>query len=114
MATGYVINEESRVCVILRDIVQIKGNSMFGSEGQLLDIDLRKARIVVVEEDLKVELGSDFPIDYLDISDRYITVSQEEQLAYLIMQNLQLEADNERLQKEQAKFIMELTVKGVL
>ncbi|MGG4046509.1 hypothetical protein [Paenibacillus favisporus] len=73
MATGYVIMKNgSRVAEIVPRVIEISGNSLKGEEGGVHGINLDRADIIVLDQDLDLKKGDVLPDIYTNVAHKYI------------------------------------------
>ncbi|OMF77511.1 hypothetical protein [Paenibacillus glucanolyticus] len=80
MATAYIINQESRVVVVIPDVEKIEGNTVCGKNASASGIDLNQTKIIVIETPLDIKRGDIFPDEYEDISDQFRKISKDDQI----------------------------------
>ncbi|SEK74287.1 hypothetical protein SAMN04488688_102144 [Paenibacillus sp. cl141a] len=80
MATAYIINQESRVVVVIPDVEKIEGNTVCGKNASASGIDLNQTKIIVIETSLDIKRGDTFPDEYEDISEQFRKLSKDDQI----------------------------------
>lgn len=80
MATAYIINQESRVVVVIPDVEKIEGNTVCGKNASASGIDLNQTKIIVIETPLDITRGDTLPDEYEDISEQFRKISKDDQI----------------------------------
>lgn len=91
MATGYVVNKDGIVTVIVPDLIEIDGDTMKGENLSLNGVNLEIADIVAVETSLELKIGDRFPGGQTNVVDKYAKkdprVEIQNDIAALLIEN---------------------------